>query len=55
MNDSVISISGVVKTYPGFNLTLPELNLKRGHLHVLLGPRTASSAPVKSPVLTPRK
>jgi len=45
MNDGhVISMRNVVKTYPGFELALPEFGLSPGHMHVLIGPNGAGKS-----------
>jgi ABC-2 type transport system ATP-binding protein len=44
MSEPIVSISNVVKTYPGFRLEMPELNLSKGHLHCLIGPNGAGKS-----------
>jgi ABC-2 type transport system ATP-binding protein len=44
MNDPVIKLTAIVKTYTGFNLTIPELSLTSGKLHVLIGPNGAGKS-----------
>ncbi len=44
MSDSVVEISELVKTYPGFRLEIPELALSKGQLHCLIGPNGAGKS-----------
>lgn len=44
INGQVISMKDVIKTYPGFELVLPEFELSTGHLHVLIGPNGAGKS-----------